>query len=86
MVQLVGAERARIARVFAEAANVGAVVYDVGARLGLGTVGERLDNTLESAVESLCEVEGLVQEAVGQLAVVCSDLIDADLGKLSMQF
>ena len=79
VVQLVRAECARIAGELAEAANVGAVVYDIGAGLGLRAVGERFHDTLESAVEGFCKVEGLVQQAVGQLAVVCSDLIDADL-------
>lgn len=79
VVELVGAECAWVARVFAEAANVGAVVYDIRPRLGLGAVGEGFDDTLEGAVECFDELEGLVQEAVGQLAVMCSDLIDADL-------
>ena len=82
MVELVGAECAGVAGVFAKAANVGAVVYDIRAGLVLGTIGEGLDDTLECAVESLCEVKGLVEEAVGQLAVVCSNLVNADLKEL----
>lgn len=84
MVELVGAECARVARVFAKAANVCAVVYDIRARLVLGTVGEGLNNALQGAIESLRKVEGLVQEAVGQLAVVCSDLVNADLDFVSV--
>jgi hypothetical protein len=84
VVELVGAECTRVARIFAEAANVGAVVYDIGAGLMLGAVGEGFDDTLERAIKCLCEVEGLVQEAVGQLAVVCSDLVNADLNDVSM--
>ncbi len=79
MVELVGAECARVARVFTEATNIGAVVYDIGTRLRLGTIGESLHDALEGSVKSLCEVEGLVQEAVSQLAIVCSNLVDADL-------
>jgi cobalamin biosynthesis protein CbiG len=70
VVELVRAECTRVARELAKAANVGAVVYDIRPRLGLGAVGKCFDDTLEGAVESFCEVEGLVQEAVGQLAVV----------------
>lgn len=84
MVELVGAKCAWVARVLAEAADVGAVVYDIGTRLFFGTVGEGFDDALQSAVESLGEVEGLVQEAVSQLTIVCSDLVDADLGRLAI--
>lgn len=84
MVELIGAECAGVARVFTEAANVGAVVYNIGAGLVLGAVGEGFDDTFERTVESLCEVEGLVQEAVGQLAVVCTDLVNADLHLVSL--
>jgi hypothetical protein len=84
VIQLVRAECARVAGVFAEAANVGTVVYDIRARLVLRAVGEGFDDTLQRAVESLCKVEGLVQEAVGQLVVVCSDLVNADLEDVSL--
>lgn len=79
VVELIGAECARVARVLAEAANVGTVIYDIRTRLGLGAVGECFDDTLEGTVECFCEVEGLVEKAVGQLAVVCSDFVNADL-------
>ena len=86
VVELIRAECAWVARVLAKAANVGAVVHDIGARLGFGAVSERFDDTLEGMVEGLYEVEGLVQEAVGQFAVVCSDLIDADLDDVSIRY
>lgn len=84
VIQLVGAECAGVARVFAEAANVCAVVYDIRTGLMLGAVGKGFDDTLECAVESLCEVEGLVKKAVGQLAIVCSDLVNANLNNISL--
>jgi hypothetical protein len=83
VVELVRAECAGVAGVFAEAANVGAVVYDIRAGLMLGAVGKGFNDTLERAIESFCEVERLVQETVGQLAVVCSDLVNADLEDVS---
>lgn len=50
----------------------------------LRAVGEGFDDALQCAVESLGEVKGLVQEAIGQLAVVRSDLINADLSGVSV--
>jgi hypothetical protein len=83
VVQLVRAERARIARVFAEAANVRTVVLDIFGRLGLGAVGKCLHNVLEGPVEGHGEVERVVQEAVGEFAVVCPDFVYADLRDVS---
>jgi len=60
MVELVGAECTGVAGVFAKAANVGAVVYDIRAGLMLGSVGEGFNNTFECAIESFCEVERLI--------------------------
>lgn len=70
MVELVGAECAWVARVFAEATNVGAVVHDIGSGLGFGAVGEGFDNALKGTVECLYEFGGLVEQPVGQLSIV----------------
>ena len=70
MVELVGAKCAWVARVFAEATNVGAVVDNIGSGLGFGAVGEGFDNALKGTVECLYEFEGLVEKPIGQLSVV----------------
>jgi hypothetical protein len=46
-------------------------------------LGEGAHDVFEGAVEGLDKVEWLVEEAVGQLAVVCADLIQADLTRVS---
>lgn len=84
VVQLVGAQRSRVYRVLAEAANVGTIVYNIVGRLRPRAIGERLDNVFEGAVECFCKVERLVQEAVCELAIMCSDLVDADLRNISL--
>src|ERR1700712_894488 len=63
MVQLVRAQRSWAAREFPKAANVCTVVYRLFRGLALGAFGESLDDTLEGAIECICEVEGSVQEA-----------------------
>ena len=70
MVELVRAKCAWVARVFAEATNVGAVVDNIGSGLGFGAVGEGFDNALKGTVECFYKFGGLVQEPVGQLSVV----------------
>lgn len=75
MVQLVRAQGSRIARELAEAADVGAVIYHIVRGLVLWSVWKGLDDVLKGAVEGFYEVEGLVEDAVCQLAVVCSDLV-----------
>jgi hypothetical protein len=73
VIELVRAERPRIARELAEAANVGAVVDDIVRCLLLGAVGECLDDVLECAVEGFYKIERFVQEAVGGQNCRCSE-------------
>ena len=44
----------------------------------LGSIWKRLDDLFECLIESLDKSEGLVEDAIGQLSVVRSDLIDTD--------
>lgn len=77
-VELGGPQRARVAREVAEAADVGAVVDDIVAALVARAVGERLDHVLERAVKGVGKVKGLGEQAVGELAAVGADVVDAD--------
>ncbi len=70
VIQLVGAESARIDRELAKAANIGTVVYRILTRLGFRSVCKGLHNTLEGFVKCIREEEGLVKQAVGKLAIV----------------
>jgi hypothetical protein len=70
VVELIRAERAWVARELAEAANVCAVVYHILARLGFWAVSEGTHDVFEGTVEGFYEFEGLVEEAVGKLAVM----------------
>jgi hypothetical protein len=70
VVQLVGAEGSRVARELAKAANVCAIVYHILASLGFGPVCEGAYHVFEGAIEGFYEFEGLVQEAIGEFAVM----------------
>lgn len=84
MVELVGAQSSWIHRELAKTANIGTVVYDVVGSLGPRPVGECAYHIFQCAVEGFYKVEWLVQKAVCELAVVRSDLIDADLNSISI--
>jgi hypothetical protein len=73
VVELVRAERSRVARELAEAANVGAVVDHIVRRFLLRAVGERLDYIFERAVEGFYKIERFVQEAIGDQNCRCSE-------------
>jgi hypothetical protein len=62
-IELVRAKSSRVAGVFAKAADVGAVVHDIGGCLALGPIRERLHDICEGVVEGIDEIEGFDEEA-----------------------
>lgn len=70
MIELIGAECSRIDRVFTETTNIRTVVHYVVAGLRLGSIGKSAYDILKRAIKGFDEIERLVQQTVGKLAVM----------------